>query len=356
MAESTPAQPVVPTQRAAPNKATRRWLVLVHQLPATPSNLRVRTWRRLQQIGAVPLKQAVYVLPDSGDAREDLEWLKAEIVAAGGEASILEANHMDGAEDDQLVEAFKRARQLDYAALTGDLEAALKKNARTRRPPGERAPSLRRLSELFRQRLGAIEAIDFFGSAGRDRVITLIERLNDAGGAPREAIRGNEGAVTGEHRNKLWVTRPRPGVDRIASAWLIRRFIDPKARFAFAADRAAVPADALPYDMFGVEFTHHGDDCTFETLCRKFKLRDAAVARVGELVHDIDLKDAKFGAPEASTIGAMIDGLQLTHADDQTLLQQGIAMFESLYRSFERSTRLARPRAAVQKKRKAKRR
>jgi hypothetical protein len=356
MAKSTPAQPVLPTHHVAPDKATRRWLVLVHQLPATPSNLRVRTWRRLQQIGAVPLKQAVYVLPDSGEAREDLEWLKAEIVATGGEASILEANHIDRAEDDHLMEAFKRARQGDYAALASDLEAALKKNERTRHPRGERAPSLRRLSEIFRQRLGAIEAIDFFGGAGRDRVIVLIERLNDAGGAPRDTTKGNEVSVTEEHRNKLWVTRPRPGVDRMASAWLIRRFIDPKARFSFAADRAAVPADALPYDMFGVEFTHHGDDCTFETLCRKFKLRDPAVARVGELVHDIDLKDTKFGAPEAPTIDAMIDGLHLTHTDDLNLLEQGIAMFESLYRAFGRSTRPARPRAAAEKKRKAKRR
>lgn len=334
--------------------STRRWLLLVHQLPATPSNLRVRTWRRLQQIGAIPLKQAVYVLPDSGDAREDLEWLKAEIVASGGEVSLLEANHIDGAEDDQLVEAFKRARQEDYARLAVDLEKVLKKIERTRRPRGERAPSLRRLSEIYRQRFGGIEAIDFFGGAGRDRVVALIERLNDAGGAPRETTRTGEGSVTEEHRNKLWVTRPRPGVDRMASAWLIRRFIDPKARFSFAADRAAVSGDALPFDMFGVEFTHHGDDCTFETLCRKFKLRDPAVARVGELVHDIDLKDAKFAAPEASTISSMIDGLQLTHADDHNLLEHGIAMFESLYRSFERSTRPARPRAVARKKRKAK--
>ena len=142
----------------------------------------------------------------------------------------------------------------------------------------------------------------------------------------------------------------------MASAWLIRRFIDPQARFSFAAERAAVPHDALPFDMFGVEFTHHGDDCTFETLCRRFRLRGAAVARVGELVHDIDLKDATFGAPEASTISAMIDGLQLTHADDHALLEHGIAMFESLYRSFDRSTRLARPGAVARPKRRAKHR
>ena len=335
---------------AAPTNATRRWLVLVHQLPATPSNLRVRTWRRLQQIGAIPLKQAVYVLPDSSDAREDLEWLKAEIEGSGGEASILEANHIDSAADNEVVEAFKRARQEDYRALASDLENALKKAERTRRPRGQRAPAVRRLSEIFRQRLAAIETVDFFASAGRDRAISLIERLSNVGGTRAESTTSGDESTTKDYRNRLWVTRPRPGVDRMASAWLIRRFVDRQARFSFAADRAAVPADALPFDMFGVEFTHHGDDCTFETLCRKFKLHDAAVSRVAELVHDIDLKDAKFGAPEASTIGSMIEGLQLTHADDLALLEHGIAMFESLYRSFERAASPPRPRGVARRK------
>ena len=341
-----PPQPR-PGPLTAPATATaaRRWLVLVHQLPTASSNLRVRTWRRLQQIGAIPLKQAVYVLPDASDAREDLEWLRTEIVAAGGEASILAANHLDPLADDELVDAFRRAREDDYTALAHDLETALRKAERTRRPRGQRAPALRRLSEIFRQRLTAIETIDFFASAGRDRVISLIERLNQAGGAARGSTQSGEDAGTPEHRNKLWVTRPRPGVDRMASAWLIRRFIDPQARFSFAADRAAVPADALPFDMFGVDFAHHGEDCTFETLCRRFTLHDAAVTRIGELVHDIDLKDGKFGAPEAAAVSAMIDGLQLTHAQDHDLLEHGIAMFESLYRSFERSARAARPRA-----------
>ena len=351
-----PARPASPTPPAATGaKPARRWLVLVHQLPPTPSNLRVRTWRRLQQLGAIPLKQAVYVLPDSSDAREDLEWLKTEIVAAGGEASILEANHIDGTADGELVDAFKRAREHDYAVLARDVETALEKAGRTRRPRGQRAPALRRLSEIFRQRLTSIETIDFFGSAGRDRVISLIEHLNNLGSAPAESAKGGEGSVM-HYRNKLWVTRPRPGVDRMASAWLIRRFIDPQARFSFAADRAGVPADALPFDMFGVEFTHHGDDCTFETLCRRFTLHDAAVTRVGELVHDIDLKDSKFGAPDAVTVGAIIDGLQLTHADDHDLLEHGITMFESLYRSYERSARPARPRALARQKKRARRR
>ena len=345
-----------PPRPAAQTSATRRWLLLIHQLPATPSNLRVRTWRRLQQLGAMPLRQAAYVLPDSPDTREDFEWLKAEIAAAGGEASILTAQNIDVSADDELVEAFKRARQDDYTALAKDLESSLKKVESGRRHRGRRAPAVGRLTDIFRQRLTAIETTDFFASAGRDRVIALIERLTAAGGAPVPAASTTDSSTNQHYRNKMWVTRPRPGVDRMASAWLIRRFIDPQARFAFAADRTNVPQDSLPFDMFGVEFTHHGDDCTFETLCRLFNLRDAAVLRVGQLVHDIDLKDDKFGAPEAATITAMIDGLQLTHADDHELLEHGIAMFESLYRSFERSGRAARPRAVAKPKRRAKQR
>lgn len=344
------------TRRHAPNTTVRRWLLLIHQLPASPSNLRVRTWRRLQQLGALPLRQAAYVLPDSADAREDFEWLKAEIAASGGEASILIAHHIDGAADDELVDAFKRARQNDYTVLARDIETALKKTESGRRPRGQRVPAVRRLADIFRQRLTAIETTDFFASAGRDRVIALIERLSAVGGPPAALPSSFDEVTNQQHRNKLWVTRPRPGVDRMASAWLIRRFIDPQARFAFAADRANVAADSLPFDMFGVDFTHRGDACTFETLCKHFQLGDQAIVRLGELVHDIDLKDDKFGAPEAATVSAMIDGLQLTHADDHDLLEQGIAMFESLYRSFERSGRPARPRAVAKPKRRGKHR
>jgi hypothetical protein len=351
-----PAQPQSHPAPTASPEGSRRWLLLVHQLPATPSNLRVRTWRRLQQLGAIPLRQAVYVLPDSPAAREDFEWLKAEIAAAGGEASILTGAHIDAAADAELVEAFKRARQNDYTNLARDVEAALKKAEGARRPRGGRAPAVRRLAEIFRQRLASIETMDFFASAGRDRVIALIERLGGAGGAASMRSTPGDAGEAPQYRGRLWVTRPRPGVDRMASAWLVRRFIDREARFAFAADRATVPDEALPFDMFGVEYTHQGDDCTFETLCRRFVLRDAAVLRIGELVHDLDLKDDKFAAPEAPAIAAMIDGLQLTHADDHDLLERGMAMFESLYRSFERSARPSRPRAVARSRTAAKRR
>ncbi len=327
--------------------ATRRWLLFVHQLPSNPSNLRVRTWRRLQQLGAIPIKQAVYVLPDTPSAREDFEWLKTEVKAAGGDASVFSADNVDSWSDDALVEEFRRSRQEAYAALARDVETALTRTNGARRPRGTRAPAIRRLSEVFRERLTAIGSVDFFGSAGRDRVTTLLKQLEERASETRRPTISSKPASPADantYHGRLWVTRPRPGVDRMASAWLIRRFIDPQARFGFAADRDVAPEDAIPFDMFGVDFSHQGDGCTFETLCAVFAIQEPAAARVAAIVHDLDLKDARFGAPEGATVGTVIEGLQLAYADDEALLEQGMSLFDALYRAFEQSSRSAGPR------------
>ncbi len=332
---------------SAPVPGRQRWLLFIHQLPSQPSNLRVTTWRRLQQIGAMPLKQAVYVLPDTPDTREDFEWLKTEVRAAGGDASVFAADHVDAWSDDGLVEEFKRARQQAYGELARDVEGALKRAASARRPEGTRAPALRRLLDIFRERLVAAEKIDFFGSAGRDRVLTSLRQLEDrvAGPGRRPAAAGADPAgKMASFQGRLWMTRPRPGVDRMASAWLIRRFIDRQAQFGFAADRESVPDRAVPFDMFGVEFSHQGDGCTFETLCSVFALESPALSRIAAIVHDLDLKDGRFSAPECSTVGAMIEGLQLAYQDDEALLAQGMTLFESLFRAFEQAGRSTGPR------------
>jgi hypothetical protein len=338
----------------APQPGGRRWLLFVHQLPSHPSNLRVRTWRRLQQLGAIPIKQAVYVLPDTTGAREDFEWLKTEVTAAGGDASVYAADNVDAWSDDALVEEFRRSRQDAYARLARDVEKVLKRTGGVQKRPGTRAPAVRRLLDIFRERLIAIEGIDFFGSAGRDRVITLLAQLE--GGTPGARPKGSSHSATdstGSYQGRLWITRPRPGVDRMASAWLIRRFIDPRARFGFAPDRESVPDDGVPFDMFGVDFSHQAEGCTFETLCTVFAIHHPAVARIAAIVHDLDLKDARFGAPECATVAAMIDGLQLAHQDDDALLAQGMTLFDSLYRSFERSGRSGGPRPLARPKKKA---
>ena len=334
-------------------KNARRWLLFVHQLPATPSRLRVHTWRRLQQLGAIARKQSVYILPDTPNTREDLEWLTTHVKASGGEAEVFVGAPADTWSDDALVEEFRQSRQEAYANVARDVERALHGLTRKRPVRGARAPSVQRMLDGFRRRLAAIERIDFFGSAGRDRAAQLVgefekrvsHRQDDQTSATLPANTKAE-----DYHARVWVTRPRPGVDRMASAWLIRRFIDAQARFAFAADRNTLPHDVVPFDMFGVEFSHHGDNCTFETLCFVFGIQHAAVGRVAAIVHDLDLKDERFGAPEAPTVAAMIDGLQLANSDDDALLVEGMRLFDSLFRSFEQSTRLMGPRPIVRRR------
>jgi hypothetical protein len=271
---------------------------------------------------------------------------QTEIEAAGGQATVFAGNTVDSWSHDALVEEFRRSRQDAYAELAGEAEQLLRRfGVRTRR--SRQTPSLRVIEQL-RERLSAIEHIDFFGSAGRDRVITLIHQIEDRarGTAPRSTTPKHDGEPRSYHGD-VWVTRPRPGVDRMASAWLIRRFIDPTARFDFVADQHAVPTGTIPFDMFGVEFSHRGQDCTFETLCAVFGIDEPAVLRLAAIVHDLDLKDGRFGAPEAATVGTVIEGLQLAHSDDQTLLAEGIVLFDSLYRAFDKSARAAGPRGVA---------
>ncbi len=331
--------------RPAASSAAHRWLLLVHQLPAKPSNLRVRTWRRLHQLGAIAVKQAVYALPDSPSTREDFEWLKTEIETGGGEASVFAADTVNTWSSDELVQEFQLARENDYTAVAREIERALKAARRARAPRRSRRATAR-IIEKFRHRLATIEAIDFFGSAGRDRVATLISELQQAPSGEVSADRGTESSQSSRRdsfRCRMWVTRPRPGIDRMGSAWLIKRFIDPEARFGFVEQPPAA-GDAVPFDMFGVEFTHRGEWCTFEMLVHTFAISDSAVERLAAIVHDLDLKDGKCGAPEAGTVGAIVEGLQALHSEDHVLLDNGVTMFEALYRAFERAARRAGPR------------
>jgi hypothetical protein len=334
----------------SPDSSRRRWLLLVHVLPPTPSNLRVRTWRRLQDLGAIAVKQSIYILPDSPESREDLEWLRVEIEGSGGEAVVFSATHLDAEAEAAMVEEFRRGRQAAYTELAAELQ-------RVRPKTGSRpATSHQRDIARYRQRFQAIERIDFFGSAGRDRVASLLAALES-----RRATKPAESHSTGhadaaQYTGRLWVTRPRPGVDRMSSAWLIRRFIDATATFAFVTDPKNAPPDAVPFDMYGAGFGHEGDRCTFETLVAAFGIDDRAVSRLSEVVHDLDFKDGKYGPPEAVTLGAAIDGLQLSCADDHQLLDQGIILFEAMYRSFSQHGRPPRPRPVAGTQRKSKRR
>jgi len=305
-----------------------RWLLLIHQLPPKPDYFRVKIWRRLQRIGAVAIKNSVYVLPHTDQASEDFQWLRREIVAGGGEASVCQAAFVDGLSDGQIEALFRAQRDAEYA----ELARAAGELARESGGGGERESS----GELARleRRLAEIAALDHFGAAGRRAAEAALNRARDRHKPPGRP-RAIAGRPTRPVRGRTWVTRSGVHVDRIASAWLIRRFIDPKARFRFVATQDARTApDELRFDMFEAEYTHEGDRCSFETLVARFGLADPGLAAIGELVHDIDCKDGKYGRSETGGLERMIAGIVRRHAGDDARLERGAAALDDLYEAF----------------------
>lgn len=321
------------------------WLLLLHQLPPKPAYFRVKIWRRLQGIGAVAVKNSVYVLPANDEAREDFQWLLREIVDGGGEACICEARMIDGLTDAEVRALFDTVRDADYRELADELRAV--KSGMTGMAPSsvEQRSELEGQVRRLRKRFAEITAIDFFGANGRETADGLLSALEARLSEP--AISGQEAEVPTERRasltGKVWVTRQGIHVDRMASAWLVRRFIDPAARFKFVPGKGYRPqAGEIRFDMFEAEFTHEGDRCTFEVLLSRAGIEDAALAQIGEIVHDIDIKDGKFGRPEAPGIAQLIVGIAMANNDDTARLERGAAVFDDLLEYFRRKRRPAR--------------
>jgi hypothetical protein len=285
-----------------------RWLLLIHQLPPKPDYFRVKIWRRLQALGAVAIKSSVYALPFSAQASEDFQWLRKEITAGGGEASVCRASFVDGLSDEGIEDLFRTVRDAEYAEITR---------------VAEKIESVTEVARLER-RLRESVALDHFGASGRKTAEAALTALKG-----RRSPHGKRERVP---MKRTWVTRPDVHVDRIASAWLIKRFIDPKARFAFGAARDG----AIRFDMFDGEYTHEGDRCTFETLLRRFGLeRDAALQSIAEMVHDVDMKDAKFGRQETPGFERLIAGIVKRNAHDEARLERGFDLFNDLYESLQ---------------------
>ena len=316
--------------------------MLVHLLPAKPAYLRVKVWRRLQGLGAVAVKNSVYALPSSAEAQEDFEWLLREIQDGGGEAMVCEARLVDGMTDAEVRALFDRARDADYAEIAKEARE-LAKGLGRRSSRDARVEAKSRLAKL-RGRLAQVHAIDFFGASGRETadgllggVESRLEELEPT--TPDASAMATKTDDIGHLKGRTWVTRTGVFIDRIGSAWLIRRFIDPEARFKFVPAKGYAPAPGeLRFDMFDAEFTHEGDRCTFEVLMAKVGLaKDRGLAAIAEIVHDIDLKDGKFGRAEAEGIRTLIAGLCNSTQDDEERLARGAGVFEDLYRSFPRS-------------------
>jgi hypothetical protein len=281
------------------------WLVLIHQLPPEPSYLRVKVARRLTRIGAVQIKNTVYVLPATDQCKEDLQWTMGEIRESGGEANLFESKFLDGISDADVEQRFNDERNAEYDALINDAK-------------GGAEPA------RLRKRLAAIQAIDFFAAPRGPAAAGLLEQKHEATAADLRAE---------DYRGRTWVTRPGVHVDRMASAWLIRRFIDPKAKIACAPRPAP---RALTFDMPSGDFTHDAARCTFEVLRDRFGIADKALQALGEIVHDIDLKDDAFGRDETAGVAALVAGIALGHRDDKERLARAAQLFDELYEFFRR--------------------
>jgi hypothetical protein len=325
--------------------AGSRWLLLIHQLPAKPAYFRVKVWRRLQSLGAVAVKNAVYALPCNEQTQEDFEWLLREITEGGGEAVLCEARLIEGLSDQEVRALFNRARDEDYDAIAKEARS-IGAELGDEPPPEKRAEATGQLARL-KSRLAQVVGIDFFGADRRPPAEGLLAELEErvaepATAEPPEAA-SREIQALQNLRGRTWVTRQGVFVDRIASAWLIRRFIDPEARFKFVPAKGYQPAPGeLRFDMFEAEFTHQGDRCTFEVLLEQAGLDDPALRAIAEIVHDIDLKDAKFGRDEAAGIASLIAGMARAHPKDEERLAQGVVLFENLYASFRNRRRAPR--------------
>ncbi len=315
-----------------------RWWVLAFSLPMQPAYARVKVWRRLQAVGAVSLaKNALYVLPAREATLEDFEWIVREVRAVGGDAVILDARVIEGYRDADVEALFRQARDAEYESLAEEIRVL--HTALDRKRGAVQAADASGQLERLRERCRAIEARDFFESTGRGRVEALLRSLDTRLSSDAETGSPETGETARIGRGCVWVTRAGVHVDRMASAWLIRRMLDPEARFKFVKARQYKPQPGeLRFDMFDGEFTHDGDRCTFEVLLDRVDA-DAALRAIGEIIHDLDLKDGKYGRPETAGIGQVLDGIARSASDDEERLRRSADILEELHRSFARARR-----------------
>jgi hypothetical protein len=303
-----------------------KWILLLYGLPTKKGAARVNLWRQLKKCGALALKTSAYLLPDKPEHHERLQWLAQQVRDGGGEATIIHVSEIEGLTHEEIVRQFNEARATDYAEVLGALNALIAQN---KKRLGESfTADLERHTRQFEE----IRRIDFFDCARAQDAQMLLKRAESlrTGKSKSSVVLAAKKFI-----GRTWLTRPRPEIDRVGSAWLIRRFIDPKAEFVFATSPAR-HRDAIPYDMFEVEFSHHGEDCTFETLVKRFGISDKAVLKMAEMVHDADLEDGKFQTTECVGIDRVLKGWAKSGLSDHELLKRGGECFEALYQQLKK--------------------
>jgi hypothetical protein len=320
-------------------ETARPWLLLIHQIPPKPDYLRVKIWRRLHQVGAVAVKQSVYTLPQSDQAFEDFSWILKEIIEGGGDGSISEAVFLEGLTDDQVVGLFQAVRGADYEKIIEDARALADNLSGDSSGGNDGTAKLRPHFSRLKRRFKEIVALDFFGAPGagaaRGALADVEARIAGVEQRPRQAV-----PAIPELKGRTWVTHKGVYVDRIACAWLVRRFVDPGARFRFISGKPYQgKSDEIRVDMFEAEYTHEGDRCSFEVMMDRLSLDDYGLSQVAQIIHDMDLKDRKFHRPEVDGVALLFDGITAASIGDGERLERGFVILDEMYASFSKQTR-----------------
>lgn len=323
------------------NKKNPNWLMFFYSVPSKPVSNRMKIWRKLIKSGAIQFKGAAYILPYSDDHYDFFQWLVSEVTGMAGEAAFVNVEKIETMKNREIITLFNQQREIEYRNLEKKLDALERKISSIKKGSGIKETQkfieeFDKLDKEFRE----IKKIDFFSSESGNALKKKFESLRmDIKNISSTAIKKQHYTITPkrieDYQNKTWVTRKRPFVDRMSSAWLIRRFIDKKAVFEFIDEKDAeiINKNMTSFDIRDGEFTHVGDICTFETLMKSFNIRDRQVKKIAEIVHEIDIKDNKYKNPETEGIENILMGIRKTSKDDAEALEKGIDLFEMLYAS-----------------------
>lgn len=320
------------------DKSEYKWLLLIYNLPPKPTRSRVSIWRSLKRLGAVSLKKSVYIIPFNSGTYERFQWLCQEIQTMSGEAAFVKVPNIENLKDKDVIKLFNKERDADYEIIINKCSTFSKKVITASKQGIKNQLKLRNELKLIVNQLNILKAIDYFKSplskkakSAYNTCIKDISRLlNKVPNSVEKNKTEKEPLKKNDYQGEKWVTRTRPHIDRISTAWLIKRFIDPEAKFVFVREDTK-KINGIPFDMYHGEFSHHGDNCTFETMLKRFNMKNKALKSIAEIVHDIDLNDEKFGRNEAKGIDCVVRGLNENFKNDQELLEKGFEVFDALY-------------------------
>jgi hypothetical protein len=302
------------------------WIVFSYSLPTKlRSSPRVTLWRRLKRLGAVSLAGGMQVLPAQAECLEAFQWLAQEIRQAKGEALVSHIERFENLSDQALIELFQQARQEEFLALDIEL-TKLEKSLATKK--SQESAAVRESLAKLRKQHSEITRVDYFDCPKGGLIVARLNQIEQALSPKALVAERINLARLNEYKEKRWVTRPRPHVDRLACVWFIRKFINQTASIRYSTQPE--PGE-IAFDIEGATFGHHGAFCTFETMLETFGLTDPALTYLAQLVHEIDLRDGLYSHPEIEGVDRVLQGWLLTGLSNQDLELHGIALFEGLY-------------------------